>query len=97
MFFVYDSYRVSPRDWSTILSPTGHDTVRGTDLDGIFLALWLTRADGAQIETGGFDGGYTYFADPGTSHAARSETLARLIRRGGGAKSPLRPERVPRV
>ena len=70
VFFVYDSYRVSPRDWSTILSPTGHDTVRGTDLDGIFLALWLTRADGALIETGGFDGGYTYFADPGTSHAA---------------------------
>lgn len=70
VFFVYDSYHVSPRDWSTILSPTGPDTVRGTDLDGVFLALWLTRADGAQIETGGFDGGYTYFADPATSTAA---------------------------
>ena len=80
VFFVYDSYRVSPRDWSTILSPTGHDTVRGTDLDGIFLALWLTRADGAQIETGGFDGGYIAFGSrPASTPVNRAKHRRRVL------------------
>lgn len=44
--------------------------MRGGALDGVFIGLWLTRGDGAPLETGGFDGGYTYFASPATSHGA---------------------------
>lgn len=70
VYFVYDSYHVSPRDWATLLTPEGAESVRGSSLDGVFVGLWLTRSDGTPLEMGGFDGGYTYFASPGTSHGA---------------------------
>lgn len=44
--------------------------MRGGASDGVFIGLWLTRGDGASLKTGGFDGGYTYFASPVTSHGA---------------------------
>ena len=48
----------------------GAESVRGGALDGVFIGLWLTRSDGTPLEMGGFDGGYTYFASPTTSHGA---------------------------
>lgn len=36
VYYVYDSYHLLPQQWSTLLSPDGSRTVRGTTLDGEF-------------------------------------------------------------
>ena len=43
---------------------------RGTPADGVFVGLWLSRNDGAQLHAGGFDGAYTYFASAGFSYGS---------------------------
>lgn len=40
---------------------------RGTPADGVFVGLWLSRNDGAQLHEGGFDAAYSYFASAGFS------------------------------
>ena len=62
LYYVYDSYHIPSRDWATVLTAGGASTVRGTDLDGIFIGLWLDRPHGSDLYEGGFDGFYTYFA-----------------------------------
>lgn len=47
VYFVYDSYHIPPSQWAVLLAPGGGaESVRGGDLDGVFLGLWLTRSDG---------------------------------------------------
>ena len=77
VFFVYDSYLTAAAEWATLLGPrtdgssgSSGSSVRGTALDGFFVGLWLTRSDAAQIERGGFDGAYTYFASDASSDAS---------------------------
>ncbi|GBF95021.1 hypothetical protein Rsub_07522 [Raphidocelis subcapitata] len=70
VYFVYDSYRIPAAEWAELLTPGGASTVRGTDLDGIFLGLVLSFKDTADIEAGGFDGFYTYFASEAVSPAS---------------------------
>jgi glycoprotein endo-alpha-1,2-mannosidase len=41
-----------------VLKEDGDHTVRGTEVDGVFIGLWLDYNDGAKLETGGFDGAY---------------------------------------
>lgn len=39
--------------------------VRGTELDGIFVGLWLEGGHGRELASAGFDAAYTYFASTG--------------------------------
>ncbi len=41
VYYVYDSYRISPLDWAQMLCPNGTHTIRGTDYDGGALPLML--------------------------------------------------------
>jgi len=65
LFYVYDSYHIRPHEWTTLLQPGWPETVRGTDIDGIFIGLWLNQHDGRDLVSAGFDGIYTYFASTG--------------------------------
>eukprot|EP00971_Amphidinium_carterae_P077713 1536559-Amphidinium_carterae.1 len=58
-FYIYDAYNVPASHWSWVLKTEGKATLRGTRLDGVFLAL-----PGGQVGDlleAGFDGIYTYF------------------------------------
>lgn len=65
LFFVYDSYLTQASDWATILSPNSQNTIRGTDIDSIMIALFVQTTDEDLIVHGNFDGAYTYFAANG--------------------------------
>eukprot|EP00877_Chromochloris_zofingiensis_P009285 jgi/Chrzof1/460/Cz01g16190.t1 len=87
VYYVYDSYHLLPQQWSTLLSPDGSRTVRGTTLDGFFIGLWLNEGDGdSQIIPAGFDGFYTYFANEAVSYGSNPQnwnTLANWARSQG--------------
>lgn len=62
MLYIYDSYHTKPHEWAQLLSPTGSHSVRNTKYDCIFICLIVEVTHRSYIETGGFDGFYTYFA-----------------------------------
>lgn len=70
IFYVYDSYHIPASEWAIILSPEGAHTVRGTELDGVFIGLWLERHHGQELVAGGFDGAYSYFASASFSYGS---------------------------
>ena len=39
VFYVYDSYLSAPSSWSSLLSLNGEESIRNSDIDGIFLGL----------------------------------------------------------
>eukprot|EP00775_Hariotina_reticulata_P013015 gene13015-13144_t len=80
VYFVYDSYQIPPADWSNMLAPQGQVTVRGTDLDGVFIGLILESQDCEAIKAGGFDGMYTYFASDVVSYASKPDNWLQLAR-----------------
>jgi hypothetical protein len=65
LFYVYDSYKIAPEEWSKLLSENGEKTVRNTELDALYIGLWVEEKDSAFFNTSGFDGFYTYFASEG--------------------------------
>jgi glycoprotein endo-alpha-1,2-mannosidase len=101
IFYVYDSYHIYPSQWRRLLHHTGDITVRGTPLDGWFIGLWLNRFDGRDMNEGGFDGIYTYFATSGFSYGsspqnwksmceyARSEDMLCILSVGPGYNDSL--------
>lgn len=62
LFYVYDSYHIFPYSWANILTPQGTDSLRNTNIDAIFLGLWLDSQHGRDLLESGFDGIYTYFS-----------------------------------
>lgn len=65
MYYVYDSYKIAPEEWSKLLSENGEKTVRNTELDALYIGLWVEKNDSSFFDTSGFDGFYTYFASEG--------------------------------
>lgn len=65
LYYVYDSYKISPSEWSELLSENGRKTVRKTELDGLYIGLWIEKEHSIFFEKSGFDGFYTYFASEG--------------------------------
>jgi glycoprotein endo-alpha-1,2-mannosidase len=43
VYYLYDQYRKPASEWATVLAPTGVRTVRGTELDGVFICLVVDR------------------------------------------------------
>lgn len=70
VFYLYDSYRISPEQWGRLLSKKGELSVRGTELDAVFLALLVDFKHRADIKRAQFDGFFTYFAANGFSHGS---------------------------
>jgi len=70
VFYIYDSYRITPEQWQRILSPRGDITVRNTDLDAVFLGLLVEYKHRFDIKKAGFDGFYTYFASNGFTYGS---------------------------
>jgi glycoprotein endo-alpha-1,2-mannosidase len=67
---VYDSYHIPAYQWSDILGKDGADSLRNTNIDAIFLGLWLDSSHGRDLLESGFDGIYTYFASDGFSYGS---------------------------
>ncbi len=65
MYYVYDSYRLKAYEWASIFAKDSKISVRGTDLDGIFIGHWVFEKDDELLLNGCFDGFYTYFASEG--------------------------------
>jgi glycoprotein endo-alpha-1,2-mannosidase len=62
MFYVYDSYLTPAKEWREVLAPDGKHTIRGTEYDSIVIGLYVKEHDNRFMDTGNFDGFYTYFA-----------------------------------
>lgn len=70
VFYVYDSYQVSPQQWNRLFSPRGDLTVRNTEIDAVFLGLLVEYKHRFDIKKAFFDGFYTYFASNGFTHGS---------------------------
>jgi glycoprotein endo-alpha-1,2-mannosidase len=70
MFYLYDSYHIESEQWERLLQPGRDLSVRGTDLDGYYVALWVDYHHGRMAHEGGFNAGYTYFAAQGMTYGS---------------------------
>ncbi|XP_062379227.1 glycoprotein endo-alpha-1,2-mannosidase [Sardina pilchardus] len=70
LYYVYDSYLLSPENWALFLKPNGKNSVRNTPYDGIFLGLMVEEKHKRSISSSGFDGMYTYFATNGFTYGS---------------------------
>lgn len=62
MLYIYDSYHTPAEAWAQLMTTGGSHSVRNTLYDCIFIALMVEMNHRKYIDTGGFDGFYTYFA-----------------------------------
>lgn len=62
VYYIYDSYNIPPGNWAQIFQSNGAITVRNTELDGIFIGLFVERQHKSDLIKAGFDGFYSYFA-----------------------------------
>jgi len=70
MFYVYDSYLTPAKQWKTILSPDGPQTIRNTKYDSVVIGLWVKKNEQNFMTEGHFDGFYTYFATDGFTYGS---------------------------
>ena len=78
MFYVYDSYLTPAKQWKTILSPEGNQTIRNTKYDSIVIGLWVKEHEQDFMTEGCFDGYYTYFATDGFTYGSTIENWPKL-------------------
>ena len=62
MLYIYDSYHTPAEAWAQLMTTGGSHSVHNTPYDCIFIALMVEMNHQKYIDTGGFDGFYTYFA-----------------------------------
>lgn len=70
VFYIYDSYLLPALAWRELLSTKGNLSVRGTNLDAIFLGLLVDMQHRYHIKKSQFDGFYTYFATNGFTYGS---------------------------
>ncbi|WP_265129409.1 glycoside hydrolase family 99 protein [Chryseobacterium oranimense] len=80
LYYVYDSYKIPPSEWSKLLSKNGENTVRNTELDGLYIGLWVEKEHSEFFATSGFDGFYTYFASEGFVFGSTTSNWSDLSR-----------------
>lgn len=80
LFWLYDISHMHSKDqvdeWREAL-----DSVRGTELDGVFMSLFTSGEDVDFVERAGFDGGYTYFASNFFATASNPQTWTDFVRK----------------
>ncbi|CAB0032171.1 unnamed protein product [Trichogramma brassicae] len=67
VMYIYDSYVFPSSAWWELLSDRGNLTLRGTELDAIYIGLLVESAHRNHIKKSHFDGFYTYFGINGFS------------------------------
>ena len=72
-YYVYDSYKLEVNEWQKLLSPEGEFSIRNTELDALFIGLWVEKDHGNLIKESGFDGFYTYFASDAFVYGSTSK------------------------
>ncbi|MDX1284298.1 MAG: glycoside hydrolase family 99 protein [Draconibacterium sp.] len=72
MYYIYDSGKVKYYEWNRLLGEHGDLSIRGSELDGIFIGHWERRRDGEFMIKSGFDGFYTYYASEGFLYGCTS-------------------------
>lgn len=70
VFYIYDSYRITPAEWQRLFTSRGDLTVRDSELDALFIGLLVEYKHRFDIKKSGFDGFYTYFASNGFSYGS---------------------------
>lgn len=80
LFYVYDSYHILPHQWSDILKKESDNTLRNTNIDAIFLGLWLDSHHGRDLADSGFDGIYTYFSSDGFSYGSTIRNFPMIVK-----------------
>ena len=70
IMYIYDSYRIKAEEWKRLFSIKGDLSIRGTNLDAIFIGLLVEFRHRQDIKQGKFDGFYTYFASNGFSYGS---------------------------
>ncbi|MFZ4931825.1 glycoside hydrolase family 99 protein [Chryseobacterium sp. Mn2064] len=65
LYYVYDSYKIPKEEWTKMLSKNSKETIRNTNLDALYIGLWVEKNDSEFFDKAGFDGFYTYFASEG--------------------------------
>ena len=78
VFFIYDSYKTPANEWATVLRKEGANSIRGSNIDGIVIGLWVKENEERFILEGGFDGFYTYFATDGFTYGSTVRNWPRL-------------------
>ena len=68
--YIYDSYVFPANAWWELLSERGNLTLRGTELDAIYIGLLVDSQHRNHIKKSHFDGFYTYFAINGFSYGS---------------------------
>ncbi|XP_015609754.1 glycoprotein endo-alpha-1,2-mannosidase [Cephus cinctus] len=70
VMYIYDSYVFPSTAWRELLSERGNLTLRGTEIDAIYIGLLVESQHRNHIKKSHFDGFYTYFAVNGFSHGS---------------------------
>ena len=78
MFYIYDSYLTPAKQWKTILSPDGPQTIRNTRYDSVIIGLWVKENEQDFMSEGHFDGFYTYFATDGFTYGSTISNWPKL-------------------
>ncbi|XP_011498670.1 PREDICTED: glycoprotein endo-alpha-1,2-mannosidase [Ceratosolen solmsi marchali] len=68
--YIYDSYVFPSSAWWELLSEHGNLTLRGTELDAIYIGLLVDAQHKNHIKKSHFDGFYTYFGINGFSYGS---------------------------
>lgn len=80
LFYVYDSYHISAKDWVRLLGPSGDISIRDTAMDSTVIGLLLEHTHLKDLSKGGFDGLYTYFASDGFSYGSTTAQWGAIAR-----------------
>ncbi|XP_068087283.1 glycoprotein endo-alpha-1,2-mannosidase [Hyperolius riggenbachi] len=78
LFYIYDSYLTSADQWADLFTVSGSQSIRNTPYDGIFIALLVEEKHKYDIQRGGFDGLYTYFATNGFTYGSSHQHWSSL-------------------
>lgn len=70
VLYIYDSYVFPSTAWWELLSERGNLTLRGTELDAIYIGLLVDSQHKSHIKKSHFDGFYTYFGINGFSYGS---------------------------
>ena len=70
VIYIYDSYVFPSSAWWELFSPRGNLTLRGTEMDAIYMGLLVYSQHRSHIKKSHFDGFYTYFAVNGFSYGS---------------------------
>ncbi len=80
MFYIYDSYLTPAKQWKTILSPDGPQTIRNTKYDSVVIGLWVKENEQTFMTESHFDGYYTYFATDGFTYGSTINNWPKLAK-----------------